>query len=133
MFEQLNSDNGITLDAATIFFILGWLPFIIAWGEYNTVLTEWLLQCYFVTIMVFINYPRHYERKNLRKLWFWKAMLVGLAVLHPAILAGMWFVDVSTKTKWHEGGTVLAVCAVALVVEFSFLYKIIKFFRPANS
>jgi hypothetical protein len=41
---------------------------------------------------VFINLRRWYEKKKLRKLWFWKAMLEVALVLHPAItsLAALW-------------------------------------------
>jgi len=132
MFENINRDDGIELDAASICFVLGWLPFVIAWGEYNTAFTEWLVQTYFITVMVFINYPRQYERKNLRRMWFWKAMLLVALVPHPVILAGMWFVDVSTKTKWHEAATMLSVCAVASILEFVVLNKIVNYFRPLD-
>ena len=131
MFECIDTDdNGIRLDAATICFVLGWLPFIIAWGEYNTAFTEWLVQVYFLTVFVFINYPRQYQKKNLMRVWFWKAMLVVALVVHPAILAGMWFVDVWEKTKWHEATTMLGICAFASVAEFAILGKIISLFRP---
>ena len=132
MFEKINSDNGIELDAASICFVFGWIPFVIAWGYYNTAFTEWLVQTYFITVMVFINYPRQYQRKNLRKMWFWKAIMLGALVLHPVVLAGMWFVDVSTKTKWHEATTMLSVCAVAGILEFVVLNKIVKYFRTGD-
>jgi hypothetical protein len=133
MFEQTeNGNDGISVDAATICFVLGWLPFIIVWGIYNTAFTEWLVQTYFITVMILINYPRRYERKNFSKRWFWKAMLLVAVVVHPAVLTAMWFVDVSTKTRWHESATVLSICAVTVILEFVILHGILRFFRPAS-
>jgi len=132
MFENINDNDGIELDAVNICLLLGWVPFVIAWGLYNTAFTEWLVQTYFLTAMVFINYPRWYEKKNLGRSWFWKAMLLVAVVLHPAILAGMWLVDVSTKTKWHEAATMLSVCAVAGILEFPLLNKIVDYLRPVD-
>jgi len=131
MFEPITDDaTGIKLDTATICFILGWAPFIIAWAEYNTAFTEWLVQAYFLTVFIFVVYPRKYQRKNLKGPWFWKAMLMVALVLHPAILAAMWFVDIWEKTKWHEATTMLTIILVALVIEALLLYKIVGFFRP---
>ncbi len=133
MFESIRSDGtGITLDAATICFILGWLPFIVAWAVYNTAFTEWLVQVYFLTVFVFIVYPRKYERKNLKRLWFWKAMLVVALVLHPAIVVAVWFLDIWEKTKWHEATTMLIMIIAASVVEFPLLDKIVNCFRPVG-
>jgi len=132
MFENINGNDGIELDALNICLLLGWVPFVIAWGHYNTAFTEWLVQTYFVTVMVFVNYPRWYEKRNLRRFWFWKAMLLVAVVLHPAILVAMWVVDVSTKTKWHEAATMLSVCAVAGIVEFPLLNKIVDYLRPVD-
>lgn len=133
MFEYINKDDdGITLDAATICFVLGWVPFIIAWLVYNTAFTEWLVQVYFLTVFVFINYPRHYQKKNLKRMWFWKAMLIVAFVVHPAILAGMWYVDLWEKTQWHEATTMLSICALASVLEFVILDRIISHFQPAG-
>jgi magnesium-transporting ATPase (P-type) len=112
---------------------LGWVPFVIALGHYNTAFTEWLVQAYFITFSVFINYPRWYEKRNLRKSWFWKAMLLVALVPHPAILAVMWFVDVSTKTKWHATASMLAICAMAGVLDFVMLNKIVDHFRPPEN
>jgi magnesium-transporting ATPase (P-type) len=132
MFENINDNHGIELDAVNICLLLGWIPFVIPWGLYNTAFTEWLVQTYFLTAMVFINYPRWYEKKNLGKSWFWKAMLFVAVVLHPAILAGMWLVDVSTRTKWHQAATMLSVCAVAGIVELPLLNRILDYFRPVE-
>jgi hypothetical protein len=44
----------------------------------------------------------------------------------------MWFVDVSTKTEWHDSATVLTVGAVALVVELVIFNRIVDYFRPAD-
>jgi len=133
MFESINGNDGIELDVVNICLFLGWVPFVIAWGQYNTAFTEWLVQAYFITFSVFINYLRWYEKRNLRKSWFWKAMLLVALVPHPAILAGMWMVDVSTKTKWHAAATMLLICALAVVLEFMILDKIVDHFRPAES
>jgi magnesium-transporting ATPase (P-type) len=133
MFENISNNDDLELDAVNICLFLGWVPFVIAWGQYNTAFTEWLVQTYFITFSVFINYPRWYEKKNLKKLWFWKAMLFVGLVPHPAILAGMWIVDVSTKTKWHAAATMLAICTVAVVLEFVILNKILDHFRPAEN
>jgi magnesium-transporting ATPase (P-type) len=130
MFENINGNDGLELDAVNICLFLGCVPFVIAWGHYNTAFTEWLFQTYFNTFMIFINYPRWYEKRNLRKPWFWKAMLLVALVLHPAILAGMWFVDVSTKTNWHDAATMLAIGAIAVVLELVILNKIVDHFRP---
>jgi cyanate permease len=133
MFEFINDDDdGIGLNAPTICFVLGWLPFIIAWAEYNTVLTEWLVQVYFLTILIFIVYPTKYARKNVRQRWFWKAMLAVALVLHPVILVGMWFVDAWEKTKWHEATTMLSTALAALIVEALLLYKIVAFLSPVG-
>jgi hypothetical protein len=133
MFESIKTDEtGIKLDAATICFILGWLPFIVAWGEYNTAFTEWLVQTYFLTVFIFIVYPRIYERKNLKRLWFWKAMLLVAFVVHPTILTAMWFVDLWEKTKWHEATTMLTIIIIASAFETPLLYKIVDFFRSAQ-
>ena len=134
MFDYIKSeDDGSQLDAETIWFILGWLPFILAWGKYNTVFTEWLVQIYCRTGLGCIVYPRPYERKNIKRLWFWKAMMVVAFLLHPAIPACMWFVDIWEKTKWHEATTMVTMGLVALVIESSFVYKIVDFFRPADA
>ena len=131
MFESIEpDDDGIGLNVATVCFVLGWLPFIIAWGKYNTAFTEWLVQTYFLTVFVLIVYPGQSERKNLKRLWLWKAMLVVALVLHPAILAALWFVDKWEKTKWHEARTMLTLILLAAVIEFPLLYKIVDFFRP---
>jgi hypothetical protein len=131
MFDYLKAnDDGIRLDAVMICFCLGCVPLVIAWGQYNTAFTEWLLQTYFMSFMVFIDYPRRYQRRNLRRAWFWKAMLLAAIVLHPAILAGMWFVDVSTKTKWHDTATIVSICVMASILEFAVLAKIVSYFRP---
>jgi peptidoglycan/LPS O-acetylase OafA/YrhL len=132
MFEKINDNDGLELDAVNICLFLGCVPFVIAWGHYNTAFTEWLFQTYFNTFMIFINYPRWYEKKNLRRSWFWRAMALVAVTLHPAILAGMWFVDVSTKTEWHDTATVLAVGAVAVVVELVIFNKIVNYFRPGD-
>ena len=133
MFENINGNDGLELDAVNICLFLGCVPFVIAWGHYNTAFTEWLFQTYFNTFMIFINYPRWYEKRNLRKPWFWKAMLLVALVLHPAILVGMWFVDVSTKTKWHDSATMLAIGAIACVLELVILNKIVDHFRPPEN
>lgn len=131
MFEQIkNGDDGISLDAPTVCFVLAWIPFIIAWAYYNTVLSEWLVQTYFITIMLFINYPRQYARKSLSKAWFRKAMILSFVVMHPAILSLMWFVDVSTKTQWHASRTMLSICAVSFILEATLLLRIVKAFQP---
>jgi peptidoglycan/LPS O-acetylase OafA/YrhL len=132
MFEKINDNDGLELDAVNICLFLGRVPFVIAWGHYNTASTEWLFQTYFNTFMIFINYPRWYEKRNFRKLWFWKAMLLAAVVLHPTILAGMWFVDVSTKTEWHDTATVLSVGAVAGVLEVVILNRFFNYFRPVD-
>jgi len=133
MFEQIKSgDSGISLDTPTICLIIGWVPFIIAWGHYNTAFTEWLVQAYFITGMLFINYPRHYERKSLGKAWFRKAILLAFVLPHPAILSLMWFIDVAAKSKWREAATMMSVCAVTFVLDGVVLLKIVKFFRPAS-
>jgi hypothetical protein len=132
MFEQIEGDDGIELDAATICFCLGWAPFVIAWVKYNTVFTEWLVQAYFMTVMVLINYPRVYERKNLRKRWFWKAMLCVAILLHPLVLAAMWFGDALSKTKWHDAATMLVSLSAAIIIEFAILGKVVSHFRPVN-
>ena len=131
MFESIETDDdGIKFNVATVCFVLGWLPFVIAWGEYNTAFTEWLVQTYFLTVFALIVYPRQSERKNFKRLWLWKAMLVVALVLHPAILAALWFVDKWEKTKWHEARTMLTLILLAAVIEFPLLYKIVDFFRP---
>ncbi len=131
MFERITDDEtGIKLDAATICFVLGWAPFIVAWAEYNTAFTEWLVQAYFLTVFIFVVYPRRYERNNLKRPWFWKAMLVVALVVHPVILAAIWLVDIWEKTKWHEATTMLTVTLVALAIEAPLLYKIVGSFRP---
>ncbi len=133
MFEQIKSgDDGISFDAPTICFALGWLPFIIAWAVYNTAFTEWLVQTYFITIMVFINYPRWYERKNLAKAWFWKGMSVAFIAIHPVILSLMWLADLSTKSQWHDSATMTSICAITGILEFAILDRILNFFRPAR-
>jgi hypothetical protein len=131
MFELLDDDDdGIGFNVPTICFALGWLPFIIAWGKYNTVLTEWLVQVYLLTAVIFVIYPWQYERKNLKQRWFLKAMVVVALTLHPAILVSVWFVDAWEKTRWHEVTTMEAIELAAMVVEGPLLYKIIGFFRP---
>jgi peptidoglycan/LPS O-acetylase OafA/YrhL len=131
MFESIEpDDDGIKFNVATVCFVLGWLPFVITWGQYNTAFTEWLVQTYFLTVFVLIVYPRQFERKNLKRLWLWKAMLVVALVLHPAILAALSFVDKWEKTKWHEARTMLTLILLAGVIEFPLLYKIVDFFRP---
>jgi len=133
MFESIRTDdNGIRPDAVTICLIVAWLPFIVAWGKYNTAFTGWLVQAYLLTVFMFIVYPRKYERRNLRRLWFWKAMLVVAFPVHPVILAAMWFIDVWEKTEWHEATTMLIIMVVASMIEAPLLYKIVDFFRPAN-
>ena len=132
MFEKINENDGLELDAVNICWFLGCVPFVIAWGHYNTAFTEWLFQTYFNTFMIFINYPRWYEKRNLRKPWFWKAMLLAAVVLHPMILAVMWLVDVSTKTEWHDTATVLAVGALAVVLELVILNRVVSYFRPVD-
>ena len=132
MFEDIDRNDELEVDAINVCLFLGWVPFVIAWAHYNTAFTEWLVQTYFITFSVFINYPRWYEKRNLRKLWFWKAMvLVGL-VLHPAILAAMWVVDASTKTQWHAAATMIFICTMAIILEFSILGKIFGYFRPVD-
>jgi hypothetical protein len=132
MFESISDNDDLELDAVNICLFLGCVPFVIAWGHYNTVFTEWLFQTYFNSFMIFINYPRWYEKRNLRKLWFWKAMLLVALLLHPAILAGMWFVDVSTKTEWHDSASALSVAAVAIVLELLILNRIFDYLRPGD-
>jgi hypothetical protein len=132
MFENINDNDGIEFDAVNICLFLGWVPFVIAHGHYNTAFTEWLVQAYFLTFMVFINYPRWYEKRNLNKAWLWKALAVTALVLHPAILTGMWLVDVWTKTQWHDAATMLSVCAAGVILEGPILNKIFNYFRPVD-
>jgi len=133
MFDYIKTeDDGIELNAATICFVVGWLPFILAWLEYNTAFTQWLVQAYFLTIFLFVVYPIKYERRNVRRPWLWKAMLVVAFPIHPAILAAMWLFDLWTKTQWHAARTMLAIVLAAGMIEFPLVYKIVNFFRPAN-
>jgi len=132
MFENSDRDDELELDAVEICLFLGCIPFVIAWGHYNTVFTEWLFQTYFNSYLVFVSYPRQYQRRNLRRLWFWKAMVLVALVLHPAVLAAMWFIDASTKTKWHASATVIFIATMAMIVEFVALNKIVKYFRPVD-
>ena len=132
MFEDINGNDNdeFKFDAVNICLLVGWAPFVIAWGEYNSAFTEWLVQAYFLTFMVFINFPRWYEKRNLNKSWFWRALALTFGVVHPVILAGMLLVDVWTKTEWHEGATVLSICAVGAILELAVFNKILNYFRP---
>jgi hypothetical protein len=133
MFGYISPDNrGIDLDAPAICFVVGWTPFLIAWVEYNTAFTEFLVQAYFLTIFLFVVYPRKYERRNIKQLWFWKAMLVGAFPLHSVTLAAMWLFDVWDKPKWGSGRTVLGIVVVAVMIEGPLVSKIVNFFRPEN-
>jgi hypothetical protein len=133
MFDYIKKvDDEIEFNVPTVCFVVGWLPFIIAWGEYNTAFTEFLVQAYFLTIFLFVVYPRKYERRNVRRLWFWKAILVVAFPLHPAILAAMWLFDVWTKTQWHAARTVTTIIILASMIEVPLVQKIVNFFRPAN-
>jgi hypothetical protein len=133
MFDYIKRDDDeIEFNAPTICFIVGWLPFIIAWVEYNTAFTEFLVQAYFLTIFLFVVYPRKFERGNIRQVWFWKAMSVVALSVHPAILAAMYLFDVWTKTQWHAAKTMTTIVILASVIEFPLAQKIVNFFRPAN-
>jgi hypothetical protein len=93
------------------------VPFIVAWGQYKTVLSERPAQAHFLSAMVFVDYPLRFERKNPRKAWFQKAMRI-VVPSHAAVVAGMWFVDAATKTQWHAGSTVVSICATSAIIDF---------------
>ena len=114
----------------TVCLLVGWFPFFVLNAYHDSPFTEWLSYAYLVTGFVIFFYP--FERKNLRQPWFWKTALVTFGVAHPAILAGIWFVNASPTLKPHTGKSVQIVLLVSITLEL-FLYVAARnFFRPEN-
>ena len=143
MFEQVGNKSllGESLEALTYlikanpvsaFFYGGAIPFGALWIAHNSVRTAFALQAYCVTTLVFLDDPFRTEKENVKKWWFWKAMLGGGALVHPFVLAGIWSLDAGHPAVAARAIELFSIAAVAAALEVIILGLIVDRRRPTE-
>src|SRR5690348_3511630 len=101
MLEELDQKNSFVESAQALvyliktnpvrsFFYIGSVPFGVLWVHHNSRQTAFALQAYLVTAFVFVYEPFRNEKLNVRKRWYWKAMIIGGIIMHPALMLALW-------------------------------------------
>jgi hypothetical protein len=143
MFEQANRKNGffesvgalgylVKSNPVSAIFYCGAIPFAVLWIAHNSVATAFALQAYCVTTLVLLDDPFRTERQNVKEWWFWKALLRGGALIHPFVLAGIWWLDAAHLALVTRGVGLFSVAFVAGALEVVVLGLIVDRCRPPD-
>lgn len=134
MFEDSLSQGGwvdsLRANPALALVYLGLVPFAILWILHNSLWTGFAMQLYLVTAFVFVLEPFAHEKPNLRKRWFWKAMLTRGAPIHLLFMGGLWCLDARYPIFVTGTGTVFFMLIVVGGVEATQVSLIVDRSRP---
>jgi hypothetical protein len=126
MFEYISRKR----DPIALVFYCGAVPFGILWVLHNSRWTGYLLEAYLITMIAFVIVPFETRQKDAKQRWFWKIMLWGGAVVHPPLMAGLWYVDATYPSFVTGTGTLIFVAFGIGVVEALVLGETADRFRP---
>jgi hypothetical protein len=126
MFEYINRKR----DPVAVSFYCGCVPFAIIWVLHNSLWTSFMLEGYLITMGAFVINPFELQPQYVKERWFWKATLLGGAVVHPLFLAGLWFVDVTYPSFVTGTGTIFFVAIIVGGLESVVLSSIANRSRP---
>jgi hypothetical protein len=143
MFERLNEKNTFVESLEALIYLIkenpvrsvvyfGAIPFAIPWILHNSVTNGFALQAYFVTTFVFALEPFRNKKLEVKKWWFWRAMLIGGIPIHPLFLYGMWYLDRTNTSFVNGAATLFLLVLVAGVLESIILGNVVNRFLPAR-
>jgi hypothetical protein len=113
-------------------FYIGSVPFGILWVRHNSRPTAFALQAYLITVFVFAYEPFRNEKQNVKKRWFWKAILIGGILMHPALMLALWNLDGAHPSLVTGGGGVFGVTFLVAVLESIMIGSIVNRYRPKD-
>jgi hypothetical protein len=143
MFERLNEKNTFIESLEALVYLIrenpvrsiiycGALPFAVLWIRRNSMFNGFALQAYFVTTFVFAYEPFRNEKREVKRWWFWKAMLMGGIPIHTLFLGGMWYLDRTYGSFVISGATLFSLVFATAVLESIVLGNFVKRFLPAR-
>jgi hypothetical protein len=140
MFEDTLSQGGwldsLRENPPLVLVYLGGIPFSIPWILHpwylfhSSLWTGFVMQVYWITAFVFVLRPFDTERANIKKRWFWKAMLTQGALLHLLFMGGLLFLDAKFPLFIGGTGTVFLMVVVVAGVEATHMKSIVDRSRP---
>jgi hypothetical protein len=126
MFDYINTKR----DPITIIFYTVGAPFGLAWALHQSLITGFALQFYLMTCIAFVLQPFEFRQKEVKQRWYWKIILCFGALIHPAFLVGLWFLDASHPTFVTGTATVIFMGFAIGTVEMIILDQIVDYYRP---
>jgi hypothetical protein len=141
MFEDSDGKNSLVESIGALVYLIkanpvrlliycGAIPFAVLWIVHDTRWNAFLLQAYFVTTFVFAYEPFRNKKQAVTEWRFWKGMLLGGIAIHPLVLAGIYYLDVSNSSFVESGATLFLVIFVASVLESIVLKSVASRFQP---
>jgi hypothetical protein len=128
MFEYVTRKR----DPIAIAFYCGTVPFGTLWALWPSLRTGFALEAYLITMFAFVLDPFEMHPQNVKQRWYWRIMLRSGALVHPLLLAGLWYLDATHPTFVEGTGTIFLVAFVIAIVEIVVLGNIVDRFRPAG-
>lgn len=141
MLEELNKKNTVRESLESLVYLvgenpirsllyLGAIPFAALWIAHNSFWRGFALQLYFITTFVFAYYPFRKEKEDAKKWWYWKAMLVGGILIHPALMLALWNLDGAHPDLVTGAGGLFGITFLVAVLESIMIGSIVNRYRP---
>jgi hypothetical protein len=127
MFEYVNQKRDPI--AIIFYFVAG--VFGLLWGIYPSLLTGFMGEAYLITCLIYVVIPFEFQKREVKQLWFWKAMLGAGALIHLPLMLLLWFLDVSFPVLLAGILPMFIVGAVIGVPETMIFSWIVEHYRPA--
>lgn len=144
MFEDLTDKNALSEFTGAVLYLVkanpaltaiyaGVIPLATLWIIRDSFATAFALQVYLITAFVFIDNPLRNQKQRAKSWFFWKRMLLVGAIIHPLLLAGIWYADLTFPSFTVGGASLILLVFICGAVELVVVNSLVdRFWPPPN-